>query len=88
MNGKHEEKHIDKAEDKHEQVDKPEKVETHEKHPEEESSSPVKKPVYSLTVGEHKFKGTFSKGTGHGAVEFVFNVEAGGIISSHPSDDI
>lgn len=41
-----------------------------------------------LPVGEYKFKGTTSKGTGSKPLDFIFTVEAGGIISSHPSDAI
>lgn len=39
-------------------------------------------------MGEYKFKGQLSKGAETKPLDFIFTVEAGGIISSHPSDSV
>jgi len=46
----------------------------------------VKKSGITLPVGEHRFKGFYTKGEEKKSVEFIFNVEAGGVISSHHTE--
>jgi hypothetical protein len=41
-----------------------------------------------LSVGEYRYKGHHSHKQETRPLDFIFTVEAGGIISSHPSDAV
>lgn len=50
------------------------------------AQKPAAAAKISLPVGDHVFKGTFTKDNAPQALEFVFHVVEGGIISSQPSE--
>ena len=52
------------------------------KHEPKPATPPAKVEAVSLHTGDHVFKGTYTHGGESKPLEFVFNVEEGGIISS------